>query len=525
MTVKFLTFIKLRVHSIQGGAFNSSQFTKLELLSIQGSQLKILYEDSFVGLTNLKELVIHRVKLSSIHNKAFNSVSNIEKLTLDGNGWYWKLALDALSLNNFFESSEMPRLKMVDIQNYNVSDTINSTTFLGLRNITNLLLTHCEITSIAPKSFDLILETVELIDLSSNKLKSLPQDIFKHSQVGEVVVYLGNNPWHCNCEIEPLRKLMKQSDSSVRLSLIRCQSPRKYAFQFLIDLDPICDDDDITPLDEWHDDAIVLEGVSNVVEPSMDSEGSSPQTLDVEPVDRSEFDSPTNQSNHFAVKCDVQSSSDTIPFEKSATLTSSNQIRHSAVRIENGQLFVDADSDFDFVGIELNRVGLLSLNITNGNIIGPSNCFMNAKNTKPEYLPMKTNIRRPLKHNQMYRFCWIRPPVRTVVPFDCITFFTKKPKNHLPNNEWVLIKGKREMIVVSILIAIFSLFSGIFIAFVMAKMFPKRILKTPPKERSSVLWKKCIIEIIKRGKTGNRISVSFKTFLINYFNDLILQFM
>lgn len=476
MTVKHLNMFELNIGGFAEGAFNSTNFINLEVLHIENTHIRHLYQNSFIGLTNLNELVLSHVNLFTVHEYVLTSTPNLEKFTLDHCGH------KMLSLM-FFQSVKMFHLKVVDIRFCQLNDTITKTTFHGLCNITQLLLVSNQITNIGPDSFDIVLESVVLIDLRLNNLKSLSANIFENSRNEQITVYLDQNPWHCDCKMESLRQLVKFSKDKVKLGLIKCYSPSKNADHFLNELNPLCDDDYFGDFS--------FNFLSHLQSQSLPGS----QTL---PTSPSNLPASQTFKEQFSVKCGFQPSSEKLQRQSEVLLTKSNGSEFWSVRIENGQLIVDTklkSNDFNFVGFEMNGLK----NKFFSTIKKPS-AFIVKYIEQGDLPDNKTRFGRKLKPNQIYRFCWIQRSFIFILPTNCMTYHMKEENNEYSDDTWILLEEKMGIIIFSVLIAIFAWIAGILIAFILALIFPTRFFKqkSMPKKRIFVISKRHIIKSVKR---------------------------
>ncbi|XP_055306243.1 uncharacterized protein LOC129570597 [Sitodiplosis mosellana] len=471
MTVNYLSLYELNIRSIQEGAFNSDHFTELESLSIKNTPIGILYENSFLGLMNLKEIFLTHLELHTIQANVFAPMLNLQKVLFEHCGDH------IVSLDNFFGGTvQMFHLNVVEISKCNLNDTITSSTFSSLRNVTELLLHENQITEIGPHSFDIILATAtrKLIDLRVNKLKTLPRNIFRHSQ-GEAIIDLDKNPWHCDCDIEPLRRFINDKTNNVKLSLIKCLSPPNKAFRFLNKLGPICKytpfEDETYPLYSHPFGAETLHVSSNYhLSPWLNLQQ---QTSNVELT----LNSSAVSKGHFGIKC--FNTTFYHPFNKfrsrhEAILTKFDRNRRLTVRNENGQLIVDVEFDnYDssFVVFELNSLDNSSLSdvkLQSGNkdnFKKSAKCFVKNVERKPSLL--KTKLGMTLKPNHMYRFCWIKRLFTSNFPSDCLTFYSEAKNEPLSNDTWILMEMNK-MIIFAISSAILACAAGIWIVILLA---------------------------------------------------------
>lgn len=207
MTLEYLNFSESNFQRIEEGAFNSIHFAEMKFLVIEKTPINILSKESFIGLTNLMGLILCDVQLHTVEPNVLAPLPNIEmfELTRCGN--------TTLRLDNFFATIELLRLEEFEIHKCNLGGTITKSAFSGLRVIKSLSLRENEITKIEPDSFDAILMTIKCIDLRDNKLNSLTPNIYKLSS--DIWFKIGNISWHCDCDLESLRKYIQKTENQV----------------------------------------------------------------------------------------------------------------------------------------------------------------------------------------------------------------------------------------------------------------------------------------------------------------------
>ncbi|KAM3829272.1 leucine-rich repeat and fibronectin type III domain-containing protein 1-like protein isoform 1-T2 [Vipera latastei] len=188
-----LTLSRNTISQILPYAF--ADLRSLRALHLDNNRLLLLGGEQLKGLPNLRHLILSNNQLQDISPVAFDDfVGTLEDLDL--------------SYNNL---AQVPW------------DTIHR-----LHNVNTLSLDHNLIDFVPEGVFSNLLKLARL-DMTSNKLKKIPPDpLFlripvyaksKGSPPSSLVLSLGGNPLHCNCELLWLRRLAREDD------LETCASP------------------------------------------------------------------------------------------------------------------------------------------------------------------------------------------------------------------------------------------------------------------------------------------------------------
>lgn len=173
--------------------------------------LKTLKAGTFNGLNGLKVLILKGLRLSSIEKNVFAPISRLKLTSIENCG-----EMKINRLKNLFGTVKMNHLLIVRIQYCKWDDIIGEKTFSGLTSVLKLALAFNEIEQIEPKSFDGVFKTLKYLDLGFNRLKSLPNDLFRTNRA--IIIDLVSNPWHCGCsEMEHLR-LFAHTMTNVQIS-------------------------------------------------------------------------------------------------------------------------------------------------------------------------------------------------------------------------------------------------------------------------------------------------------------------
>lgn len=208
-------------HQIEANAFNQKQFQHLNRLDIESVPLEIINKGAFNGLNNLRYIQLVSMKLRVFGEQLFLPLKKLQIFFLRECGEH------QISLDNLFGKVTMNNLKLVSIHNCSLGDTITKATFWGLQNVQKLVLVSNKIEKIASNAFDTPIMTLRHLHLNSNRLTSLPKNLFKTRRKDTITIDLKENDWHCDCNMEHFRQFV-QSQSNFNFSEIVCKSPPNY---------------------------------------------------------------------------------------------------------------------------------------------------------------------------------------------------------------------------------------------------------------------------------------------------------
>lgn len=413
--VKELYLQDLKIYSIEKDAFNCKQFANLQTLEFNRMPIMNFKDGIFNGLTNLKTLILDRVQVYFIGSNILQPLLNLNTVTIQFCGEH------TITIDHLFGSTNLYHLNKVSIKYCNLKDTITNRTFTGLRNITELRLDYNEIEQIGPQSFDVPLETLIILSLQWNELKFIPGDLFRTAFGQNTRIYIGHNPWHCDCNMENFRQFMRKD---VNIRAIRCKTPSEYEGNFIHSCGNLCNEtDELMPISD-----------ANELKPAQLTSKSEQELI---PVELSKSPIPHRLVHLSKPSNDRQP---TIHYGKTKL-----QIKYKI---------------FDFNLIQFNG--------------------------KNEILQCKTSIGNDVKGslvtynvipNQLYRFCSMNKLLPKIIPLDCISVFAqlKNEVMNTSNDAWILMKHHILLIVAICMFFILGFIGGLFIAVILAKLFPKFI--------------------------------------------------
>ncbi|XP_014846530.1 PREDICTED: leucine-rich repeat transmembrane protein FLRT2-like [Poecilia mexicana] len=195
---------------VEEGAFREAQ--SLKLLFLTKNHLSSVP----IGLPeDLKELRLDENRIAVIAEEAFQNVTRLQRLLLDGN----LLTDEGIAPGTFRDLGSLRELALAR----------NSLTFppplLPSQSLVKLSLQENLIDQIPVAAFA-DLNRLERLDISSNQLQTLTQGVFDGlSSLKHLVVR--SNPWRCDCSVKWVVVWLKSLPSSINARGFVCNSPEK----------------------------------------------------------------------------------------------------------------------------------------------------------------------------------------------------------------------------------------------------------------------------------------------------------
>lgn len=195
---------------VEEGAFREA--VSLKLLFLTKNHLSSVP----IGLPeDLKELRLDENRIAVIAEEAFQNVTRLQRLLLDGN----LLTDEGIAPGTFRDLTTLRELALAR----------NSLTFppplLPTQSLVKLSLQENQINQIPVAAFA-GLSKLEKLDISSNQLQTLTQGVFDGlSRLRQLMVR--NNPWRCDCAVKWVVVWLRSLPPSVNARGFTCQSPDK----------------------------------------------------------------------------------------------------------------------------------------------------------------------------------------------------------------------------------------------------------------------------------------------------------
>lgn len=196
-SIDYLDINRCNIKSIAKDAFNSKQFTNLDLLSFLSQPSLTFEKGAFNGLNNLKRLIFVNVSIANLYYNFLEPLAkNLHVLSLSQ-------IIGPMNLCNYVGSIELPNLhKLSCTANENFPKVITPNTLTKVPTITYIYLINCGIEAIMPHSFDHLPKTVFAINLRENRLVTLPSNLFDAFPIILMAADLyEHNPWKCTRDL------------------------------------------------------------------------------------------------------------------------------------------------------------------------------------------------------------------------------------------------------------------------------------------------------------------------------------
>ncbi|KAM6965258.1 leucine-rich repeat transmembrane protein FLRT2 [Aplochiton taeniatus] len=195
---------------VEEGAFREA--ISLKLLFLTKNHLSSVP----IGLPeDLKELRLDENRIAIISEEAFQNVTRLQRLLLDGN----LLTDEGIAPGTFRELSTLKELALGR----------NSLTFppplLPSQSLVKLSLQENQLDQIPVAAFS-ELHRLEKLDISQNQLQSLTQGVFDGLSSLKQLLIRGN-PWRCDCPIKWVVVWLKALPDSVNVRGFMCQTPER----------------------------------------------------------------------------------------------------------------------------------------------------------------------------------------------------------------------------------------------------------------------------------------------------------
>ncbi|KAE8607813.1 hypothetical protein XENTR_v10011293 [Xenopus tropicalis] len=219
-------------------------------LRLADNFIRVVEQEDFLNMTGLVDLTLSRNTIDNIKPYAFGDLESLRSLHLDGNrltliheeALRGMLNLQHLIINN----NQLVTIPVATFDDFHLTledldlsyNNLVSVPWEAIQNMVSLHtlnLDHNLIESVMEGTFSELYKLSRL-DMTSNRLHTLPPDpLFVRSQTGvisptpytsTIVLNFGGNPFHCNCELLWLRRLVREDDMET------CASPSQLAGRY-----------------------------------------------------------------------------------------------------------------------------------------------------------------------------------------------------------------------------------------------------------------------------------------------------
>lgn len=424
MSVKSLLLIDLGVLMIDSGAFKMEQFEELKELKIVNCPIRSLPSETFDGLGKLQILALINVKIFKFEAKILQFTPKLTEFTMID------CVNQEIALNNLFGTSVLSKLKKITVSNCNLNGTINDSTFVGLRAIMELRLPQNRIETITKRAFYSLFGTLKSLHLNKNQLKTLPNGIFHIPSTSNIMIYLNENPWHCDCHMESLRLYVQKPENDKFPSII-CASPLELAGTAMKSQSSLC----------AKPPPLAMSTVYLMPEPQSASPDKKNQTETSKLVVNPPLNSPKIKDFQFLPQLKVQCAlSNTQPPHNMHLNIHKPTIKSlpSLQRTNNKFMMYTLHLAIKciYFGYEQSTSTRSQRPICIGNFKGGR--------------VRKKDI--DIKPNKLYRFCRMESDSNVVNPFECIPFYSKSIEENSEISPWIMAEQKTVIILAFVVV-------------------------------------------------------------------------
>lgn len=471
---------------------------QLKELKIEAFPLLVISAQTFNGLTNLHKLILVNAQVFQIEANALLPMPLLDHFEIICAG-------DQIKIDNLFGTADMKHLTSVKVEKCNLGSSISRSTFVGLTAVNILRLAVNNITLIGEGSFDPIFQTLRILDLRSNELKSLPKGIFRGFSEGFLI--LKGNLWHCDCEMEHFRQdLLSSVHTRSGGNRILCKTPPALASKSIIECNNLCLADANIVVDLKKEKE--LEGIPanteiSYIEPEevsienddlKDNESEKvPQIIEIpKNIETSgvlnEIEIANNiEPQQVLIKSEaLQILNDGEPETETGSPNAQNDQnnKHKNQDIPDTECFSAIDRissmasricppPLGFLNMELilkEKISHEGKSMKNLNIFGFERNKTNLKCLKlPKFGDTgKVQLAKILHQNRIYQFCSMEKDSKLITPMDCITFHSPK-EAFMAAEGGILMEEKSKIITAFAVSSIFAPFVGIFFACALVK--------------------------------------------------------
>lgn len=154
--------------------FKKIGLKNVKSIKISNSSVEYISPSAFAGLDALYSVNLSSIGIGLIHPDVFATNSKLKLLTLSGNN------LKAMQTPQYSEYMlKSPSIEEIDFSNCHIEEFL-PTAFNELKNIVFINLSGNKLKTLPAGLFDKV-ETIEELDLSHNKLSSLPKQLFNRT--------------------------------------------------------------------------------------------------------------------------------------------------------------------------------------------------------------------------------------------------------------------------------------------------------------------------------------------------------
>lgn len=409
---------------IMPNAFNTTLFSRMKSLILNGLHLSHLRAGIFTGLCDLEMLLLEAMKLVALDANLLKPCPKLHFMQMHNcsqNGG------QMIKLDNLTGGDPLTQLETLVCSGNNLERTITVNSFKGLSQLRKLKLKSNRIETIGEKSFDVLAKTLNVLDLRENRLKFVTANLFRalllNRNPESVNIFLEKNPWHCSCRLQSFKSILS-ANSSALVGPIICSSPTMVNGRSIFDVH-LCGLNQTTK-NPWNPTAPL----------------------------------PTAYPAVIAMRCKQYTIQDFHTFVTVALNKQSKVIQLR--RTFDGKLTVtlkDFPSDYIVLWYENGKLGSDATSL---------NCLLNRNDRRTQ----NVTLSGPWPVNKVHTFCMKPKHSLTMTPLNCISFDTFVRGDYYSAKMWLPNSFRFMAVVLSIVTCFVCLLVGVGIVIALARNYP-----------------------------------------------------
>lgn len=201
--------------SIQENTFNNSILRNLKELIILSTNFMVLEPQMFAGLQKIEmfrfETSIYEFG-GNFQGKGFLKYMTDSLYVFEMK--VYNLANPLQDPMNWLEGAEL-KISRVVFSGSHFGNILNNKTFSNLRSVKSLHLSNCSLTHLKADVFDTIVKTLTYLDLSYNRLITLPTEMLM--SMSGITLDIRSNKWQCDCTNKEMLEIIKWNLADIKM--------------------------------------------------------------------------------------------------------------------------------------------------------------------------------------------------------------------------------------------------------------------------------------------------------------------